>query len=554
MRTAPPRLPASRRLCALFRTTEPRVALASGAQVYVNFLSLTRRSGWLQGHISKQADVDEAKAATAREALRIASRRYLGFCELRKDVADAVPTRDISVVWSADLLRPHLGERPLMGDGSRCWYHHQQHRLLQSGNLFEKATGRRWSITSALQRAAGFGLLAAVSGGPVGAAVGAAFGAATSYSHETGALSTAAIRRFDADDSGIVSPDERTAALDEWQAAYDKTDILWRRRFGGGTYFVPPGHMPAAANDATIGRVGTASPSSPPSGTTRTSTAPPTTPPPPTPDEMVDQLADAVASQASFVGRILALGPKVVDDAWINRAITRYSQFLALCEAHPGDVHVPTLDVDLIWHAHMLSPLDYREDCHDLVGRLLPHDDQMDDAALAAAFEATKERWHAAHGAPYVATRGRGGGTAGTHYAGCGSCGWGHNEFHAALPHAAEESFQVIDAYGGGSGGGGGDVAAGGAGAGAGREPGETLGGADNEGVSVLAEPAAESWAQPWASDDRFQDTGVNPDEVLVDPWAAPVSEAGSDDSSWGWGGDGGDAGGDAGDCGGCGG
>ena len=42
-----------------------------------------------------------------------------------------------------------------------------------------------------------------------------------------------------------------------------------------------------------------------------------------------------------------------------------------LAKAHPGQTLVPTLDVDLIWHVHMLSPLDYREDCHALLGREL---------------------------------------------------------------------------------------------------------------------------------------------------------------------------------------
>ena len=63
--TAP--LPAVRRLAKLLGTQNPHEALSAGAQVYVNFLSLTRRSGWLQGHISKQSDVDAAKAAKARE-------------------------------------------------------------------------------------------------------------------------------------------------------------------------------------------------------------------------------------------------------------------------------------------------------------------------------------------------------------------------------------------------------------------------------------------------------------------------------------------------------
>ena len=35
---------------------------------------------------------------------------------------------------------------------------------------------------------------------------------------------------------------------------------------------------------------------------------------------------------------------------------------------------MPTLDVDLIWHVHMLSPNDYRDDTLELCGRVLPHE------------------------------------------------------------------------------------------------------------------------------------------------------------------------------------
>ena len=71
------------------------------------------RSGWLQGHISKQAARDPIKADQARRALLTAAERHLTFVDLfsgkgalRRDVPRAVPTRDTSVVWCADLLRP----------------------------------------------------------------------------------------------------------------------------------------------------------------------------------------------------------------------------------------------------------------------------------------------------------------------------------------------------------------------------------------------------------------------------------------------------------------
>ena len=66
---------------------------------------------------------------------------------------------------------------------------------------------------------------------------------------------------------------------------------------------------------------------------------------------------------------------------------TRYADFLQLAKAHPGETLVPTLDIDLIWHVHMLSPLDYRDDCKAILGRVLSHDAQMAPGEIATAFE-----------------------------------------------------------------------------------------------------------------------------------------------------------------------
>ena len=58
-------------------------------------------------------------------------------------------------------------------------------------------------------------------------------------------------------------------------------------------------------------------------------------------------LADAVASQSSFAARILRLGPALVDEAFIERAVDRYCQFLLLARENPGHCLVPTLDVHM---------------------------------------------------------------------------------------------------------------------------------------------------------------------------------------------------------------
>ena len=265
-------LPSVRRLSAMLGTSDSHQALCAGAKIYFNFLSLTRRSGFLQGHISKQTDSAPEEAAHARTALEVAAARYLAFMELRKEeMPTAVPTRDISVMWHSDLLRPTVGVIKQHEEAEKramAWFDHQQHRLLQSGAPFEEATGRRWSVAHALRRA---GTLAA------------------------------------------------------WQHQYGVTAARWRDN-EATEYLVSPEQM-AVVGPRRLADVAEQQRRS----------------------ALAAELADAVASQASFAGRILALGPNVISSEWIGRAVTRYGHFLALARAHPGEMLVPTLDVDLIW-------------------------------------------------------------------------------------------------------------------------------------------------------------------------------------------------------------
>ena len=147
---------------------------------------------------------------------------------------------------------------------------------------------------------------------------------------------------------------------------------------------------------------------------------------------------------------------------------------------------------------------DYRDDCEQMLGRLLTHDDQKSDKELAGAFEATSEKWAAAHGGtPYVWRANH----ADHRYAFCGSCGWGEELFHSNLGHLEVEATQVEAVYGS----------------------------SDAPADGGLAEP------EPWATD-------VPAADVAEDPWAAPASATDSEDywyissdtggssSSWGWG------------------
>ena len=120
---------------------------------------------------------------------------------------------------------------------------------------------------------------------------------------------------------------ERDLALSDWQADYDATARAFERSTGT-RYKHPPGTLPIEPERlhswATWwadlrARVGI----TPPQEQTADRAA------------KAAKLADAVASQASFVGRVLALGPRIITDAWIDNAITRYGQFLDLARRGP---------------------------------------------------------------------------------------------------------------------------------------------------------------------------------------------------------------------------
>jgi hypothetical protein len=45
--------------------------------------------------------------------------------------------------------------------------------------------------------------------------------------------------------------------------------------------------------------------------------------------------------------------------------------FLDLISTSPGSFHVPTLDIDLVWHTHQLMARKYGTDCRSYVGRFV---------------------------------------------------------------------------------------------------------------------------------------------------------------------------------------
>ncbi|KAJ2899339.1 hypothetical protein MKZ38_003268 [Zalerion maritima] len=77
----------------------------------------------------------------------------------------------------------------------------------------------------------------------------------------------------------------------------------------------------------------------------------------------------------------------------IEKCILKYTRFVKIMAEHRDRLAVPTLDVDLAWHTHQLSPASYYVYTVSKTKRFLDHDDKVRDETLGEAFEFTSEAY-----------------------------------------------------------------------------------------------------------------------------------------------------------------
>lgn len=80
----------------------------------------------------------------------------------------------------------------------------------------------------------------------------------------------------------------------------------------------------------------------------------------------------------------------------------RYVKFMNLMRIQ-GNMIVPTLDIDLVWHTHQLSSKVYEEWCIMSIGRAINHDDTIDAPELTNGLDHTKQLWAQAYQEDYLA-------------------------------------------------------------------------------------------------------------------------------------------------------
>ncbi|CAM6070832.1 unnamed protein product [Sphagnum tenellum] len=117
----------------------------------------------------------------------------------------------------------------------------------------------------------------------------------------------------------------------------------------------------------------------------------------------LEELVGTVARQSSFYYQVSQ--PYMWEDSFLQVAKERYKCFLHMLSRSKGSsLCVPTFDIDLMWHAHQLSPIAYTKDTKALLGCIVDHDDTMErgpNTKLGHGFEDTIKLWESTFGTSY---------------------------------------------------------------------------------------------------------------------------------------------------------
>lgn len=103
------------------------------------------------------------------------------------------------------------------------------------------------------------------------------------------------------------------------------------------------------------------------------------------------ELGSAVIRQSGFVDKMQSIdwlhSPAVRQT--MNRLLTKYARFIEIIATFPMEGAVPTMDVDLAWHTHLLSPKAYFDYTIMKCKRFIDHNDKVDEDSLSTRFEWT---------------------------------------------------------------------------------------------------------------------------------------------------------------------
>jgi hypothetical protein len=116
------------------------------------------------------------------------------------------------------------------------------------------------------------------------------------------------------------------------------------------------------------------------------------------------ELSGAVIRQGAFVDKMHNLDwlHSPVARTTMSRLLRKYDRFFSLIGVNPGKTVVPTLDVDLAWHTHQLTPRQYYHySLSKTRDRFIDHDDKIEEDKLNDYFEWTSKEYEKQYGEVY---------------------------------------------------------------------------------------------------------------------------------------------------------
>lgn len=100
----------------------------------------------------------------------------------------------------------------------------------------------------------------------------------------------------------------------------------------------------------------------------------------------------------------VSIMPQYRRPAFLRYAVARYGMFLELQREQAGQIWVPTFDMDIAWHTHMMHPVLYKRETEAVCGKMISHDDTLNSrktgSALMVRWTATREAWRRQFGQP----------------------------------------------------------------------------------------------------------------------------------------------------------
>jgi hypothetical protein len=116
---------------------------------------------------------------------------------------------------------------------------------------------------------------------------------------------------------------------------------------------------------------------------------------------------DAAERQAVFLWQVH--GGQYLEDSFLRQGAQNYGKFIQLKSTEAGKkiLIVPTCQIDLLWHTHILFSISkYNNDCLCIAGCEIHHDDSLDDRCegglLDINFQATQQLWRETYGLSYT--------------------------------------------------------------------------------------------------------------------------------------------------------